>query len=77
VKNIKRIRTMAMGIRPKYRMMGIDAIFYNETYNRAIKLGYNEAECSLIVEDNIKMRNILKGIKTKEYKTYRMYDKKL
>jgi hypothetical protein len=29
------------------------------------------------VEDNVKMRNILKGIKTKEYKTFRMYDKKL
>jgi hypothetical protein len=77
VKNIHRIRTLAMGIRPKYRMMGIDAIFYNETYNRGVKLGYNEAECSLIVEDNVKMRNILKGIKTKEYKTFRMYDKKL
>jgi hypothetical protein len=74
-KKITGIRTLAMGIRPKYRKMGIDAIFYHETYRRGVKLGYKTCECSLIVEDNINMRNILKGIKTKEYKTYRMYDK--
>jgi GNAT superfamily N-acetyltransferase len=77
VKNINRIRTFAMGIRPKYRKMGIDAIFYQETYERGIRLGYNQAECSLIVEDNYSMRDVLKGIKTKEYKTFRMYDKKI
>jgi len=77
-KKINMARVLAMGIRPKYRKMGIDAIFYYETYQRGIiESVYLGGECSLIVEDNYDMRDVLKGIKTKEYKTYRMYDKKL
>ncbi|MBN1797417.1 MAG: hypothetical protein JW822_02500 [Spirochaetales bacterium] len=76
-KKINRVRTLAMGIRPKYRNMGIDAIFYHETYERGTKKGYTEGEFSLVVEDNYNMRNILENIGTKAYKTFRMYDKKL
>lgn len=74
-KKIDAIRVFAMGMREKYRNMGIDAVFYHETYKRGVKLGYGQAEMSLIVEDNTPMTGTLEHIGAKRYKTYRMYDK--
>jgi PAS domain S-box-containing protein len=44
---------------------------------RGKKLGYVEADMSLIVENNLSMRNALDHMGAKVYKTYRIYGKKL
>jgi GNAT superfamily N-acetyltransferase len=77
MRNIDRLKTILMGIRPKYRMRGLDAYFYVETFERARKMGYTMADMSLIVEDNHNMRNALEHMGAKIYKTYRFFGKKI
>ena len=66
-----------MGVRPKFRMRGLDAYFYVETSERAKKLGYTMADMSLIVENNHSMSNALVHMGAKIYKTYRFFRKKI
>lgn len=74
---IDRLKTIVMGVRPKFRMRGLDAYFYVETFERAKKMGYTMADMSLIVENNLSMRNALDHMGAKIYKTYRFYTKKI
>jgi len=77
MRKIDRLKTIVMGVRPKYRMRGLDAYFYVETFERAKKLGYTVADMSLIVENNHSMRNALEHMGAKIYKTYRFFHKEV
>ncbi|MBP7735255.1 MAG: hypothetical protein KA369_04710 [Spirochaetes bacterium] len=77
MKKIYRLKTIVMGVRPKFRMRGLDAYFYVETFERAKKMGYTMADMSLIVENNHAMRNALDHMGARIYKTYRFYNKKI
>ncbi len=77
MKKINRLKTYIMGVLPKYRMRGIETYFIVETIERGKKLGYVDADMSLIVETNISMRNALEHMGAKIYKTYRIYWKKI
>ena len=77
MRKVHRIKTFLMGVIPEYRRRGLDVYFYVETINRAIKMGYTEADMSLIVEDNPDMINALEHLGAKRYKTYRFYSKAL
>ena len=76
MRSVDRLKTILMGVRPKFRMRGLDAYFYVETFERAKKLGYVMADMSLIVENNHAMRNALTHMGARIYKTYRFYKKK-
>ena len=71
----KRIRTILMGVLPEYRGRGIDAVLVLKTIENALKLGFVDSDCSLIVETNAKMINALRPLKAKRYKTYRLYER--
>ena len=43
---------MFLGVLPEYRLLGIDAYFYLQIIEKGKELGYEEADCSLIVETN-------------------------
>ena len=73
-KKIDMIRVFIMGVREKYRHLGLDAVFYYETYMRGTGKGYHKGEFSWILEDNYKMRNTLENMGARIYKTYRIYD---
>jgi hypothetical protein len=77
MRKVDRLKTIVMGIRPKYRMRGLDAYFYVETFERARKLGYTMSDLSLIVETNHSMINALSHMGAVIYKTYRFYGKKM
>jgi GNAT superfamily N-acetyltransferase len=77
MRSVDRLKTILMGVRPKYRMRGLDAYFYVETAERAKKRGYTMADMSLIVENNNSMRNALVHMGAKIYKTYRFFGKKI
>ncbi len=77
MRKINRLKTMGMGVMHKYRMRGLDAYFYVETFERAKKMGYVMTDMSLIVENNHSMRNALDHMGAKIYKTYRFYSKKI
>ena len=76
-RKINQIRVVAMGMRQKYRQMGIDALFYYETHVRGRKDGNVRAELSWVLEDNFTMRNVAERWGLTPYKTYRVYEKEL
>ena len=77
MKKIKRLRTIAMGVLKEHRHKGLDTLFYLNTIEEGIKLGYTESECSLIVETNQRMIGALEHLDAERYKTYRFYQKEL
>lgn len=73
---IDTLRFFAMGVIPEYRHRGIEAVFYYETFRAAIKRGYQKAELSLIVENNMPMRHSIESLGAQISKTYRVYEKR-
>jgi GNAT superfamily N-acetyltransferase len=76
-RKIDMLRVLAMGVRKKFQGLGIDAVFYYETYVRGRKAGFERGEFSWILEDNYPMRNAMENWGARIYKTYRMYGKEL
>ncbi|MFH1421137.1 MAG: N-acetyltransferase [Planctomycetota bacterium] len=74
MKKINRIRVLVLGVIEGYRRRGIDALFYLETFKRAVKLGYKSGEMSWILEDNNAMNNALVALGAHLYKKYRIYE---
>ena len=74
-KKIKQARVITMGVIKEYQLRGIDSLFYLETYRRGIAKGYNGAEFSWILENNVMMNRAAQMIGGRIYKTYRIYDR--
>jgi GNAT superfamily N-acetyltransferase len=75
VKRARRLRTIIMGVMPEYQGRKIDDVFYLRTIEEGLRRGFNESDCSLIVETNKKMIAALKPLKAERYKTYRIYER--
>ncbi|MBN2411237.1 GNAT family N-acetyltransferase [candidate division KSB1 bacterium] len=75
MKNIKKLRTIAMGVLKEYRNKGLDILFYLNTIENGRKMGFTESECSIIVETNSRMIGALEDLNADRYKTYRLYEK--
>lgn len=73
-KHITWARVMLLGILPKYRGKGLDAVLYYETVRAAQALGVEYGEASWILEDNAMMRRGMELIKGEIYKTYNVYE---
>lgn len=76
-RRIKRVRIMAMGVRKQFRIRGIDALFYVETFRRGVELGYTEGEMGWVLEDNKIMRQTIESVGGKLFKRYRFFVKPL
>ena len=74
-RNIKRVRSIIMGVLPQYRGQNIDDIFYLKSIEAGLRLDIWESDCSMIVETNKKMINALKPLTPNPYKTYRIYER--
>jgi GNAT superfamily N-acetyltransferase len=73
-RRITQVRVLAMGIRHRYRGLGIDALFYHRTFRYAETKGRQRGECSWILEDNHSMKAAMEKLGGYVYKTYRLYD---
>ena len=71
------LRVVLAGIRHKFRNLGLDAVFYYETYTRGVAKGYWHGEFSWVLEDNHAMRNTLEKMGARVYKRYRIYEREL
>ncbi len=76
-RKVDMLRVLNLGVRKKFQGLGLDAIFYYETYTRANKHGFHRGEASWILEDNLPMRNAIENWGAKIYKTYRLFSKKV
>jgi GNAT superfamily N-acetyltransferase len=74
-KKIKGIRVFAMGIIREFQKKGIEAVFIRDTILEAIGKGYQKADISWVLEDNMPMVQTAVNLGAKCYKTYRIYDK--
>ncbi len=73
MKKIKTVRVITLGVKRKYQHLGLGAIFYIETIQRADKKGYTWGELSWILEDNHPMNSAIQTFGSELYKTYRIY----
>ncbi|MCK4908795.1 MAG: N-acetyltransferase [Planctomycetes bacterium] len=76
-RKINKGRMLTMGIAKEYQRRGIDVIFYIETTKNALKLGYQEAELSWVLEDNNLMNRTIQLLGARLYKKYRIYEMKI
>jgi len=75
-KKVKSVRVLTLGLIEKYRKTGIDACLYAKSFDGAKKWGYQEAEASWILENNLMMNRALENVNGKVYKKYRIYQYK-
>ena len=73
-RKIRTIRVMLLGVKQAFQKKGAEALLYIETFKRGTGKGYQRAECSWILEDNVLMQRGLEAIGGKRYKTYRIYE---
>ena len=70
-------RVLILGVLPAYRAKGVDALFYYETGQAALKKGIHFAEMSWILENNDSISRPIRLMGGEVYKTYRFYEKRL
>lgn len=76
-KKIDRCRTMALGILPEYRRRGFDSLLYSEAVKEAVRLKYDSAEFSWMLEDNLDILKPLEVFGGRIYRRYRIVEKRL
>ena len=76
---IRTARLPLMGVRRKYHGGPLGAVLAYAVIDRLhrnhVKLGFEHAELSWILEDNVAMRKIIEASGATPYKTYRVYQK--
>ncbi len=76
MRSVHVIRVVGIAALPQYRHMGITALLMLETISRGLPKGYDTAEASWVLEDNVMSnRTIQAGLESRLYKTYRLYEK--
>ncbi len=77
LKKCDRARLVLLGMRPKFRKRGIDAILYKDTLEKAGKLGFRRGEIGWTLDNNDLVNRAIESMGGKKSKTYRMYEKSL
>ncbi len=76
-RKITDIRVMTMGVKESFRRKGIEGLLYLESFRAAMRRGYERAEMSWILEDNVLMQRGCELMGGSLYKKYRIYEKRL
>jgi GNAT superfamily N-acetyltransferase len=71
---IRKLRVLVLGALEEYRDPGVTARLSATLLRNAFELGYREAECSWIVEDNRAAIRSLEFLGAERSKTYRIYE---
>lgn len=74
---IKGVRVITVAVRKKFQHLGIGSLFYPLLAERVVKKGYEYAEMSWVIEENVRMNSIARLIGGTPYKKYRLYQKAL
>jgi hypothetical protein len=73
-RKIRTVRVMLLGVKHAFQKRGLEGLLYVETFKKGIKRGYQNAECSWILENNVLMQHGIEAMGGKRYKTYRIYE---
>lgn len=74
-RRINTLRVAMMGVKKRYRRLGIDLLLTAEIWDKAPQHGIVQGELAWILEDNRLMVQALEAIEAKPYKRYRVYQK--
>ncbi|MCA9127464.1 MAG: hypothetical protein KDB22_10275 [Planctomycetales bacterium] len=77
VKKMKRFRMLLMGVDPKHRGRGYEIAMYAKAIRKATSLSFDEAEMSLILENNEPMMHSIQQLSSQLAKRLRIYRKDL
>lgn len=77
MRKIETIRTTIMGVLKEHRNKGYEIAMVYRTIENGWAMGYKAADCSLIVETNTAMSDVLERIGCVKYKTYRVLKKEI
>jgi len=73
-KRISNLRVVMMGITPEFRNLGAEAALIYETITTGLRIGFQGAELSWVLEDNLPMVKLAEKIGADPYKQYRIYE---
>lgn len=76
-RHISRLRVVTMGVVPEHRKRGVDILLIYRTFVDGLEKGYRWAEFSWVLEDNEMFKRAMDRLGAEQYKTYRIYEKKL
>ena len=74
-RRIDTLRVAMMGVKKRYRRLGIDLLFLAEVWKQAPARGFLHGELAWILEDNRLMLRALEALDAQPYKRYRLYQK--
>ncbi|MCZ6875690.1 MAG: N-acetyltransferase [bacterium] len=69
------VRVAMMGVKKRYRRLGIDLLMLAEAWKQASMLHINRGELAWVLEDNEPMVRALQEVGAQPYKRYRLYQK--
>jgi GNAT superfamily N-acetyltransferase len=72
-KTPKIVRCITLGVTPKARGRGIEAVMIAESLFTSLRLGFQRCEASWILEDNTAVQRVISMFGGEPYKTYRLY----
>jgi GNAT superfamily N-acetyltransferase len=75
VRGCDRVRTVAFGVMPQYRRLGLETVMIQRSIQSALAVGFTRAELSWILEDNQSMLRPLRRLPVRRSKVYRIYDR--
>jgi len=74
---LKKARLIAMGVRPKFRRLGVAEMLVLHVMEKGmIKAGFS-AELSMTLENNVLVNRFIEAVGATKYKTYRIYSKSI
>ncbi|MDX1393679.1 MAG: N-acetyltransferase [Gemmatimonadota bacterium] len=73
-RKIDRMRVIILGVVPKHRGKGLDALLYVKLFREAADVGVTWGEMSWILEDNHAMNAAIQRFGARLFRTYRIYD---
>jgi hypothetical protein len=73
-RRIRRMRVILLGVVEQSRAAPVAAALYSELIRAGFRLGYLEAECSWVLENNVLMRRSIESLGGRVSKTYRIYE---
>jgi GNAT superfamily N-acetyltransferase len=76
-KTVTRMRVFMLGVKQEYQHLPLGSLLYAKTWEHGLAMGIQNAEASLILENNHKMRGPIEKLGGRIYKTYRSFEKQL
>ena len=70
----KQVRVILLALKPQFQKRGLAGLLITETARAILKAGYNVAEMSWTLEDNVLINKALERVGGQPYKKYRIYE---